>query len=248
MTGTVAHIFRHPIKSHGFETLDAVDLTEGQTMPWDRRWAVAHEMARTDGTEWAACANFSRGAKAPGLMSISAASDEAAGKVTLTAPGRAPLTFDPDGDPAAFLDWVKPLMPEDRAQSARIVRVEGRGMTDTPFPSISINNLSSNRAVGQKLGMALAPRRWRGNLWLDGLGPWEEFEWVGKTLRIGTAELAIEERIQRCLATSANPETGRRDADTLGALEQGWGHRDFGVYGRVVTTGTVKVGDPVQVL
>ena len=45
------------------------------------------------------------------------------------------------------------------------------------------------------------------------------------------------------MATTANPETGRRDAETLDALERGWGHQDFGVYAEVVAGGTVKVGD-----
>ena len=58
----------------------------------------------------------------------------------------------------------------------------------------------------------------------------------------------MRERIKRCMATTANPDTGRRDADTLGALESGWDHRDFGIYGEVVTPGRVARGDAVTVL
>jgi len=46
----------------------------------------------------------------------------------------------------------------------------------------------------------------------------------------------------------ANPETGRRDADTLGALENGWGHTDFGVYAEVTQTGMIRPGDSVEVI
>lgn len=53
MTGRVAHIRRHPVKSHGSEPLAQVALTAGRTLPGDRRWAIAHEAARTDGTDWA---------------------------------------------------------------------------------------------------------------------------------------------------------------------------------------------------
>ena len=45
----------------------------------------------------------------------------------------------------------------------------------------------------------------------------------------------------------ANPETGRRDVDTLAGLET-WDHMDFGVYGEVVTGGEIATGDPVEVL
>ena len=37
-------------------------------------------------------------------------------------------------------------------------------------------------------------------------------------------------------------------ADTLGTLETGWGHRDFGVYAEVVESGPVGPGDKVEVL
>lgn len=245
---TVAALWRHPIKGHGRETLERVTLAQGQTMPFDRRWAVAHEMARADGSEWAPCAEFSRGAKVPALMAINATTDEAAGTVTLTHPERPDLTFDPDTEDRAFLDWVRPLMPENRAQSTRIVRVEGRGMTDTDFPSISLINLASNDALAEKMGQDLSPVRWRGNIHLTGLPAWAEFDWVGKTIRIGTAELEVREPIVRCLATTANPATGARDADTLGALNSFCGHQDFGIYAVVTKTGEIAVGDTVEPL
>ncbi|MHC0054280.1 MOSC domain-containing protein [Actibacterium sp. D379-3] len=247
MMAELARIWRHPIKGHGAEALEAVTLTAGRTMPWDRTWAVAHDAARADGSEWAPCANFSRGSKAPALMAISAVLDEATETVTLTHPARSPLRFRPDGPTDAFLDWVAPLMPADRAQSARIVRVPGRGMTDSPFPSVSLLSLSSLAALSQQVGQDLSPRRFRGNLWIDGLPPWAEFDWIGKRVKIGGAVLEVRERIIRCLATTANPETGLRDADTLAALKDGWGHTDFGVYAEVVQSGPVALGDTLEV-
>lgn len=244
----VAALWRHPIKAHGCESLQSVTLAAGQTMPWDRRWAVAHEAARTDGSAWAPCANFSRGAKAAALMAITARSDTVAGTVTLSHPDRPDLTFDPDRDEAAFLDWVRPLMPEERAQSARILRVEGRGMTDTEFPSISLVNLASGDDLGRRMGQTLSPLRWRANIHLEGLEPWVEREWIGRRLRVGGAELIVREAIGRCLATAANPETGTRDADTLGALKDEFGHTQFGLYAEVTSGGTLATGDTVEPL
>ncbi len=217
-------------------------------MPWDRRWAVAHEDAKVEGGAWSACHNFSRGAKAPQLMAISATSDEAAGTVTLSHPDRADLAFDPDTDGAAFLEWVRPLMPEARAQSARIVRAGDRGMTDSPFASISIINLASGADLGARMGQDLDPLRWRANIHLNGPAPWAERDWIGKVIRIGTAELEVREHIVRCLATTANPETGVRDADTLGALEAAFGHKEFGVYGVVTRGGEIATGDTAELI
>jgi uncharacterized protein YcbX len=167
--------------------------------------------------------------------------------VTLRHPNRPDLSFEPDTHQDTFLDWVKPLMPADRAASARIIRAANRGMTDSDFPSISLCNMSSHRAVEQKLGRDLSIARWRGNIWFDGLPLWNEFDWIGRDIRIGEAVFHVRERITRCLATTANPETGERDADTLGALSS-WDHQDFGVYAEVLEGGTIHTGDEVQVL
>ncbi|WP_457649116.1 MOSC domain-containing protein [Profundibacter sp.] len=248
MTGRLTHIWRHPIKAHGVEALQSADLATGKTLPWDRAWAVVHELSHVDGSEWVSCGNFSRGAKAPSLMALKAALDEETGQITMTHPDLPDITFNPDTDSDAFIDWVRPVMPPERTPSARIVRAQARGMTDTDFPSISLNNLATNRALGEKLGADLSPLRWRGNLWFDGLKPWEEFDWVGKRVRIGGAILEIRERITRCMATTVNPATGKRDADTLGALQDNWGHKQFGVYGVVVKDGRITLGDEIEVL
>ncbi|NOD47267.1 MULTISPECIES: MOSC domain-containing protein [unclassified Ruegeria] len=245
MSGTVSDLWRHPIKSHGREALSQITVIPGQTMPGDRVWAVAHEAAKTDGSDWAPCSNFTRVAKAPELAAISAELQDE--RVTLRHPDRPDLLFAPDTEQEIFLDWVKPLMPADRAAPARIVRVPGRGMTDSDFPSISLCNMASHRAVEQKLGQSLSTVRWRGNIWFDGLPLWEEFDWLGRDIRIGQAVFRIRERITRCMATTANPETGARDADTLGALSN-WGHQDFGVYAEVIQGGEVRLHDEVRVL
>ncbi len=248
MTGHIAGLWRHPIKSHGRETLDSVVLTAGQTMPWDRVWAVAHERSSADGHAWAPCANFSIGAKAPGLMAIDARLDQTTRTVHLTHPDRPPLSVRPDDAPDELIAWAAPLMPADRLASARVVRVPGRGMTDTAYASVSIGNLASHRAVEARIGGPLSACRWRLNIWLDGLDPWAEFDWIGRHLRLGGARLEVVERIRRCRATEANPDTGQRDAPTLEVLDQGWGHRDFGIYARVTDGGPVGLGDAIEVI
>jgi uncharacterized protein len=248
MTATLAHICRHPIKSHGRESLVSVLLSGGQGLPFDRHWAVAHDAAKLV-AGWNPCVNFARGAKASGLMAISARLDEATGTVTLTHPAKPDLTFQPDDadDLVRFLDWVRDLNPADRAQPVQIVK-GGIAMTDTDFPSVSIFGLASNSDLSARMGQDLSPNRWRGNLWLDGLAPWAEFDWVGRNVQIGGAVLHVQERIVRCKATSANPNTGQIDADTLGALQGGFGKQEFGVYARVISGGMVAIGDRVALL
>lgn len=246
MTAAVTGIFRYPIKSVGSESVDAVTFVEGQTMPWDRTWAIAHEHAQTDGTEWARCLNFLRVASSPALAAVRAALDTESEKLTLTHPQRPELTIAPDQEADALLSWLQPIVKEGRALPKRVVRVPGRGMTDTRIPSISIANLASHRAVSQRVGHDLSLLRWRSNIWLDGLAPWEELEWPGKTILIGEALFEIVEPIARCLNVQASPETGRRDLNVLGALES-WDHQDFSMAALVKQGGRVAVGDSVAI-
>jgi uncharacterized protein YcbX len=243
MDGRLAHIYRHPIKAHGRQELDRVTLEPGRCLPFDRHWAVAHEGARLM-PGWNACMNFTRGAKTPTLQAIGAKLDDASGLLTLTHPVRPELSFDPDDvhGQAAFLNWVAPLMAGGRAQPVRLVKA-GRGMTDTAFESVSILNLSSLRALSQRAGRDLGMDRWRGNLWLDGLAPWEEFDLIGREVTIGAARLRIVERIGRCRATMVDCATGQIDVNTLDLLEEGYAHTDFGVYAEVVAGGTIQTGD-----
>ncbi len=245
---TVAELWRHPIKSHGREAIAAVDLSEGNCMPWDRHWAVTHEQTKFDGSGWFMCRNFMIGSRGPKLTGIWSEFDETSGMITLRHQDCGEITFDPNGDDAAFLKWVAPLCPTDRAMPKAIVKAEGIGMTDSDYQTISIANRASHDAVTNAIGHPLEMERWRANVWLDGLDAWEEMSWVGKTVRIGGVEFEIREPIVRCLATASNPVTGVRDADTIGTLNNTFGHQHFGVYGVVTKAGHVALGDQAQVL
>lgn len=249
MTARLAHIVRHPVKSLGYEELSEVALVPGAALPFDRHWAVAHAGAKFGATPdaWAPKMNFVRGWASPDLMAVTCGFDPDSGTLALAHPRRDPVSLrpgTPDGD-AALIAWLRPLWPETRPDPTGVVHVPGQAMTDWPDPFVAILNHASNRALGQRLGRDLSIHRWRGNLWLDGLAPWEEFDLIGREIAIGDTRLRIEQRITRCRATCANPETGRLDADTLGALEEGYGHQDFGVYATVTQAGTIRPGDGV---
>ncbi len=246
MIAAVTGLCRHPVKGIGREALASVMLTAGQGLPFDRHWAVAHEAAQLV-PGWNPCNSFLRGAKAPALMAVEATLQ--GDTVTLRHPDRPALTFRPDhdGDLPAFFDWLAPLLPAGRAAPVGITHAD-RAMTDSDYPSVSLISLASCRALGQTMGLPpLDPHRFRGNVIIDGLEPFAEFDWVGKHLKIGDAVLEVVERIERCRATTANPDTGAIDADTLAALKTHHGHQDFGIFTRVVTGGMIRPGDVVHV-
>jgi uncharacterized protein YcbX len=246
----VAALYRHPIKSHGREALQQVTLEAGQTMPWDRTWAVTHEVSKFDhaNPQWASCHNFLIGARTPGVLGIWASLNEDKRDVTLTHQDLPDITFCPDNrdDVARFLSWITPLCPENRSAPTDVVSVPGRGMTDSAFPSLSIMNIASHDAVQDALGTQIELERWRGNIWIDGAGAWAEMGWIDRDIRIGDAVLQLRENIKRCPVTNTNPQTGKRDTDTLECLNTSFGHQFFGVYAVVTRSGDIRLGDKVE--
>jgi uncharacterized protein YcbX len=242
MTWALDQIWRYPVKGIGAERLRSVTLAAELPLPLDRAWAVLEQGGdASDG--WRSCRNFLRGAKGPSLMAVTCAVD--GDVIHFSHPDLSDLSVIPGTDDAALFDWLKPIYPESRAAAAALVKSPPEGMSDAPFASISVINMSSVRALGQHLGQTLDPRRFRGNLLVEGLAPWEEFDLVGKTLTVGDTRLDVIENITRCRATEANPDTGHRDANTLKALQDGWGHQDFGVYAMARTSGTIKAGETI---
>ena len=141
----LAQIWRYPIKSHGSENLNSIDIYSGKTLPLDRNWAVVHDQSDADGSAGCLVEIFPV-AKAPQLAAISTTwtSDK---KLELRHPSIGKICIDPDFESSKFIDWVSPLMPEGRAASIKLVRSVQTGMTDTDFPSISIGNLASHREI-----------------------------------------------------------------------------------------------------
>lgn len=242
---TLARIWRHPIKGVGAEPLGQVLLTPGRPLPLDRAWAIL-AAGQEDTGAWQKCSNFARGCLGPSLMAVTARVEGE--QITLSHPDQADITVNPKTDAAALVAWVAALYDPDRPAPHTVVKAPDIGMADAPFASVSILGRAALDALSEQAGHPMDPRRFRGNLWLDGLAPFEELDWVGKTLRIGDTELRVDERIDRCRATEVDPDTGKRDTNTLQLLRQHWGHIDFGVKAVVLNGGMIATGDKVEVL
>jgi uncharacterized protein YcbX len=243
MPGRLAQIFRHPVKGIGSEAVPRATVSPEGALAGDRAWALLAAGA-PDTDAWQPRRNFLQVAAGPALAALRIATE--GDTLRLTHPERGDLVIAPETDGPHLAAWLAPLWPAERPSPARLVRASGHGMTDMPDPFVSIGNLASLRALSQRAGRALDPRRFRINLWLEGLAPWEEFDLLDAELRIGEITVAVAERIGRCRAPEADPHTGRRDVDVCRVLREGWRHTDFGVYCRVLQAGELAVGDPAR--
>lgn len=243
-------LYRYPIKSFSPEALMRAELRPARALPGDRRFALAHGESEFDpaAPAWARKRNFLCLVHDDAVASVATAFDPATAHLRVSH-GGATLFYgevlSADGRAAASAAFNAVL--KDRRGPLRLVDASDAALTDQQVPYLSFINLATVRELGEKAGAALDPVRFRGNVLVDGLAPWAEFDWVGKTLAIGGARLEVAKRIDRCMATAVNPATATRDVDTLKVLREIYGHIDCGVFGHVAAGGAVAVGDVITV-
>lgn len=136
----------------------------------------------------------------------------------------------------------------------RLVRGDrdGDGPDEMPLTIVSYASVGALASRGALTG-DLDPLRFRINLELDGCEPYEEDSWDGRRVRIGGAVVRIQGQVPRCVVTTQDPATGRKDWNTLKQIATQreripGGGLPFGVYAVVETPGAVAVGDAVDPL
>ena len=250
----IESLYRYPVKGLTPELLHEARLSPGRCVPWDRAFALAQGDGSFDPARpaWVPKSNIMCLLRNARIALLETRFDEATGLLSLTPPAGAGLTADPmtaDGQAALAAYLIEFLGDEARfgpvAPSFR--HVEGHSFCDHRTQVVSLIGLGSLRALEAAAGAARDKRRFRANVYVADIAPWAEFAWIGKTLEIGQARLVVRERIDRCGATTVNPDTAERDANPVKELQRAFGHIELGVFAEVVEAGTIRAGDAIGV-
>jgi uncharacterized protein YcbX len=128
----------------------------------------------------------------------------------------------------------------------KVLHAPGHSFSDVARKVVSIINLASVAELEDAAGAPVNPLRFRGNLYIQGLAAWREFDLLGSEIAVGpAARLKIVKRIVRCAATEVDPDAGIRDLPIPRILRDAYGHADCGVYGEVTAGGAIAIGDTV---
>ena len=245
---TVNSIYRHPVKGLTPEALETAELTPGQAIPNDRRFALALGITRTEtaATKWIPKSNFLMLQKNERLAQLETQFDDETDTLSVFRGGkqvaRGKLT-DRIGR-GTIEDFFDAFMTDEARGRPKLMEATGvHVFSDHNAPVISILNLASVKDVERVTQEPVEPHRFRANIWLEGTAPWHEFEWIDKQITIGDVRLTVTARIDRCAAINVNPKTAERDQNIVKALKMGFRHIDVGVYARVETAGTIRPGD-----
>lgn len=250
MAITITTIHRYPLKGLPGESLDSTTLEPGEGLPHDRRFAMAHGSTQFDpkNPQWLPKTNFLMLMKDEKLAQLRARFEPEAGRLIIERGGKQVVcgtVTEPLGR-TLLNQFFASFMTGATRGAPKLVEAAGHRFFDVPEKTVSIINLASVRDLERVARQTVDPLRFRANIYVEGLAPWQEFNWTERTIALGQSELEVVSRINRCAATNVNPATAERDLNILRLLKGGFGHVDMGIYTKVLSGGAVAVGDVLQ--
>jgi uncharacterized protein YcbX len=264
MTGIIHSLYRYPVKGLTPEPLDRVALEAGRAFPADRLFALAKPSGAYDADnfvplskrEYFVLLNTER------LAGLATRFDSETRTIRVTVQGHPVLEADlgTHEGRAEFVelyarvadlpDGVRPVLAEQAGYNFTDNAKSGPRMMNT----ISLINRASIRDLDARIGRELDPLRFRANVYLEGLEPWVERDWIGRELRLGGdadhpgVTVRVLEETGRCAATEVDPTTARRDVPVVRLLHENYGHENLGVFAEVLSAGTLAPGDTIAEL
>ena len=246
----IVSIYRYPVKGLSPEALESVSVEAGETLPFDRAWAIENGRSAFDP---AAPTHLPKIAflmlmRNQRLAALQTSFDEAARRLTIRRDGKiaAEGSLETEEGRASLEAFFDTYEADELRGAARIVSAPGHAFTDTAAKCLSLINLETVRDIERTIGAPVHPLRFRGNLYVDGLPAWAEFGWLNQNLAAGAVTFKAFARIDRCAATNVNPETAERDLTLPVSLLRAYGHPDCGIYVSVVKGGELVAGTPIE--
>ena len=113
-------------------------------------------------------------------------------------------------------------------------------------PVISLINLESLKDFNRKTHNNIDLERFRGNIYIEGLEPFEEFKWIGKTITINEKKFEVLSAIPRCKSTHYPYQSIEADCNVPQLLQHTYNHVDMGIYLRPTTSAIVDLNSSIQ--
>lgn len=248
----IVSLYRYPVKGLSGEKLKSVTLQPDATFPADRAFAIENGPSGFDpaAPSWQPKIKFlclMRNAK---LAALETLYDDASG-VLVVSRGGVPMveaSLKTEAGRAAIEYFFQDFMGGEARGPVKVLESPGHSFSDVAAKVAHIVNFATVEDLAATINKEVHPLRFRANIYLDGWKPWSEFDLIGKTIRVGGAEMKITKRVVRCAATEVNPKTAERDIDVPEAIWRKTGENDLGIYAQVITAGKIADGDKVEVL
>ena len=258
MNGNILTLSSYPIKGLSAQTHQSAELTAGDGFPGDRLFGFAKKNSGFDpaNPQPLPKSRFIVLLQHAKLAGLATAFDAKTRFLSIRTSDGQDLEFDMNSEAgvSGASDFLTELLNLSDDEVPFFASAFPHRFTDASVASttlmnaISFINMESVRAFEQEISDHVDPRRFRGNVVFDGWPAFSELDLVGRHFRIGETVFNVLHRTQRCLATEVNPETAERDIKLPRLLKKAYGHFDMGIYAEVLSGGTVKLGDTIELL
>ncbi len=232
-SGHLRALTRYPVKSLGGEELTRARI-DARGLEHDRGWATYTEDGFIGSGK-----RTRRFRPVDGLLHWTATMVE-----------DVPVVVGPDGRRwRADTPQASAAMSEACGQPLRLA-AEGAVPHHDDAP-VHVLTTASVRALAERVGEPLDPRRFRANLLVDlddapsDRAAWPEDDWPGRTMSVGTVVLRLTAPMPRCVMVNAAQPGIAEDSRVLRSLA----HRGavLGLMAEVVVPGVVRRGDRLTV-
>jgi uncharacterized protein YcbX len=112
--------------------------------------------------------------------------------------------------------------------------------------SVSLLNIQSINDFEMKVSKKIENSIFRGNICIDGIDPWKEREWIGKTIKINNVSFKVEKNIPRCVAINLKPQSDDNSFNLLQLLKKTYNHFDMGIYLTALDDGDISIGNQIS--
>ena len=250
----VLQIWRYPVKSLQGESLDSTEVTD--VIPGDRGWGIIDNQ-----TGYLLSAK-----RVPRLLEGQAWIIRDHCVLTID---RNEFSSEEDKINEKLSDWLeRPVtLSKPNAGETRNIEIEWDDGTAeilqdpdvfefSTAPGWFFDSSSSLNLIGSAtldfLEKRVGPgsgdvRRFRPNLLVETQKPFEENDWVGKSLRIGTVEAFVKKRTDRCIVITREIGEFSASRSTLRFLSE-YHDREAGINMDPTQPGVIRTGDAVEVL
>ena len=240
----IQSIHYFPIKGlQGFE-LEECFLRKNNLLDNDRKFALTHLLSNKATTSWLPKSHFKQLVNQPFLA-----------KVRLRLISQNPLTLKIEGSQekfaltnsaakASFIKAIRNLASSAENANLNLLEAENGGLTDTRSQWVTVGASASANKLIRAFSLDDSYFRFRLNIWIETITPFEEFNWVGQKAKIGDAELEFQSPVGRCNAINVSAETGDIIKQHLPQkMRAHFGHSNLGVFAKVIKSGKISQTD-----
>jgi uncharacterized protein len=236
--GFIRELRRYPVKSMAGVAIESVNLG-WHGLDGDRRFAF-RRVRDGSGFPWLSASSF------PELILYQPiAFDESSGEPLPT------HVRTPSGNELELgSEALRSEIAEASGIEVELMRLKHGTFDEAPVSVISFSTIAG---IGRSVQLDLDRRRFRANIVIETLetDAFLEDSWVGRTLSFGDSEpapaVSVTLRDLRCMIINLDPETAKQDGRVLKKVVEMNGN-NAGVYGTVLQSGTLHVGQVVSLV